>query len=171
MKHDLFVSVLGLDVIGESLGLGELGLMVVVVVSIVLGADVVHLVDAAALGASLNGTLTGKLLSSFVSLLVPSVRGQESRTPSQLTTWESAGKPVQPANCSSPADRTLMGSSIVPSRLESRGRMSKMSTPSIFPRISRRSRPVACSRSVGTVPGSAPGPKRSSSPLTSIIDS
>lgn len=74
MKHDLFVSVLGLDVIGKGLGLGELGLVVVVVVSIVLGADVVHLVDAAALGASLNGTLAGKLLSSFVSLLVPSVR-------------------------------------------------------------------------------------------------
>jgi hypothetical protein len=46
--------------------------------------------------------------------------------------------------------------------------MSKTSTPSIFPRISRRSRPVACSKSVGTVPGAAPGPIRSSSVLISI---
>lgn len=78
---------------------------------------------------------------------------------------------MQPANCSSPADRTMMGFSIVPRREASRGRMSKMSTPSILPRISRRSRPVACSRSVGTEPGAAPGPKRSSSPLTSVVGS
>lgn len=41
----------------------------------------------------------------------------------------------------------------VPFLLASRGLMSKISTPCIFPRISRRSRPVACSRSVGMVPG------------------
>lgn len=46
--------------------------------------------------------------------------------------------------------------------------MSKISTPSIFPRISNRSRPVACSRSVGTVPGLAPGGRRSSSVLISV---
>ena len=45
--------------------------------------------------------------------------------------------------------------------------MPKMSTPSIFPSISSRSRPVACSRSDGTVPGAAPGPIRSDSVLTS----
>ena len=50
---------------------------------------------------------------------------------------------------------------IEPFREESRGRMSKMSTLSILPRISRRSRPVDCSISVGTVPGFAPGPTRS----------
>jgi len=50
-----------------------------------------------------------------------------------------------------------------PLRDASRGLMSKMSTPSILPRISSRSRPVDCSRSVGMVPGSAPGPMRSSS--------
>ena len=61
MCHNLFVSVLGLDVISEGLGLGELGLVVVVMVGVVLGADVLHLVDAAALGASLDGTLAGKL--------------------------------------------------------------------------------------------------------------
>lgn len=46
--------------------------------------------------------------------------------------------------------------------------MSKTSTPCILPRISKRSRPVDWSRSVGTVPGSAPGGRRSSSVLTSV---
>jgi hypothetical protein len=41
----------------------------------------------------------------------------------------------------------------VPFLLASSGLRSKISTPCIFPRISRRSRPVACSRSVGMVPG------------------
>jgi len=45
--------------------------------------------------------------------------------------------------------------------------MSNMSMSSILPRSSKRSIPVACSKSVGTVPGAAPGPKRSSSVLTS----
>jgi hypothetical protein len=54
----LFVSVLGLDVIGEGLGLLKLRRVVVVVV--ILGTDVVHLVDAAALGASLDRALAGK---------------------------------------------------------------------------------------------------------------
>lgn len=63
----------------------------------------------------------------------------------------------------------MMGLSNVPFREASRGRISKMSTPSIFPRISRRSRPVDCSRSVGTEPGAAPGPTRSSSVLMSVL--
>ena len=41
--------------------------------------------------------------------------------------------------------------------------MSKISIPCIFPNISRRSRPVAWSRSVGTVPVAAPGGRRSAS--------
>ena len=45
--------------------------------------------------------------------------------------------------------------------------MSKISTPCIFPRISRRSRPVACSRSVGMVPGLAPSGRRSASEVIS----
>jgi hypothetical protein len=45
--------------------------------------------------------------------------------------------------------------------------MSKMSMPCIFPTSSRRSRPVACSTSVGMVPGFAPGGTRSSSLLIS----
>lgn len=35
-------------------------------------------------------------------------------TVSQMTTWESTGKPVQPAYCSSPNDLTIMGLSSVP---------------------------------------------------------
>lgn len=69
--------------------------------------------------------------------------------------------------CSSPADLTTMGSSSVPLLEESKGLMSKMSTPCILPKISSRSRPVACSRSVGTVPGAAPGGSRSASDLIS----
>lgn len=57
----------------------------------------------------------------------------------------------------------------VPLREASRGFMSKTSTPCIFPRISKRSRPVACSRSVGVVPGAAPGGRRSASDLISAI--
>jgi hypothetical protein len=57
----------------------------------------------------------------------------------------------------------------VPTRLASSGLMSKISMPCIFPKISRRSRPVACSRSVGTVPGFAPGGRRSASVLISVI--
>jgi hypothetical protein len=37
-------------------------------------------------------------------------------TVSQMTLWESAGKPVQPAYCSSPAERTMMGSARVPAQ-------------------------------------------------------
>ena len=54
----------------------------------------------------------------------------------------------------------------IPVRLESSGFMSKTSIPCIFPSSSNRSSPVACSRSVGTVPGAAPGGRRSSIVLT-----
>lgn len=64
------VAVLGLDVVGKRLGLLVLGSVVVAVV-VVLGADIVHLVDAAALGATLNGAFLGELLilSAFISIL------------------------------------------------------------------------------------------------------
>ena len=39
------------------------------------------------------------------------------RTVSQMTLWESAGTPVQPAYCSSPAERTMTGFSRVPARI------------------------------------------------------
>jgi hypothetical protein len=57
-RINLSVAVLGLDIVGKGLGLGDLGRVVVVVV---LGADVVHLVDTAALGAALDGTLAVQL--------------------------------------------------------------------------------------------------------------
>ncbi len=56
----------------------------------------------------------------------------------------------------------------VPTLSDGSGDISKISIPCIFPRISRRSRPVTCSRSVGTVPGSAPGGRRSFSDLISV---
>lgn len=68
----LLVAVLGLDEVGKGLGLGNLlGVVsVAVVVAVVLGSNVVHLVDAAALGASLQRTLLGKLriITSTVSI-------------------------------------------------------------------------------------------------------
>lgn len=64
----LSVAVLGLDEVGESLGL--LDLLGVVVVAVVLGTNVLHLVDATALGASLNGALLGQLqFPNLISLL------------------------------------------------------------------------------------------------------
>lgn len=62
----------------------------------------------------------------------------------------------------------VIETSAVPFRLASNGFMSKTSTPCILPRISNRSSPVDWSRSVGTVPGSAPGGRRSSSDLISV---
>jgi hypothetical protein len=61
MEH-LSVAVFGLDVVGEGLGLLEL--LVVVVMVVILGTDVVHLVDGAALGAALNGAVLGHLCIS-----------------------------------------------------------------------------------------------------------
>ena len=55
----------------------------------------------------------------------------------------------------------------LPFRDASSGFMSKTSTPCILPRISRRSRPVAWSRSVGMVPTAPPDGIRSSSVLIS----
>lgn len=57
----------------------------------------------------------------------------------------------------------------IPVREASSGFMSKISTPFIFPRISRRSRPVACSISVGMDPTEAPGGMRSASLLISVL--
>jgi len=56
----LSVAVLRLDVVGKGLGLLEGRVVVVVVmVVVVLGANVLHLVDAAALGATLDGAVAG----------------------------------------------------------------------------------------------------------------
>ena len=101
---------------------------------------------------------------------------------------------MHPAYCSSPKDLTTIGLSSVPAiphqqltfqdlpsplsncglissvprREASNGFMSKISMPCTFPKISNRSKPVACSRSVGMVPGAAPGPMRSASLLISV---
>lgn len=78
--------------------------------------------------------------------------------------------------CSPSASRSIppsfecLSKDDLPRRLASNGLMSKISIPCIFPRISRRSRPVACSISVGTVPGCAPGGRRSASVLISAYD-
>lgn len=61
---DLPVPVVGLDVVGEGLGLlgGGVAVAVVVVgVGVLLGSDVVQLDDVAALVAALDGALTGDL--------------------------------------------------------------------------------------------------------------
>ena len=52
--------VLGLDEVGEGLGL-LVAVVVVVSVAVVLGTDVLHLVDTTALGAALDRALTGHL--------------------------------------------------------------------------------------------------------------
>lgn len=55
--------VVGLDEVGEVLGLlvAVVVVTVVVVVAVVLGSEVLHLVDVTALGASLDGALAGDL--------------------------------------------------------------------------------------------------------------
>lgn len=63
---DARLPVLGLDVVGK--GLGLLVTVVVVTVVVVLGTNVLHLVDAAALGAPLNRALAGHLdVARYVS--------------------------------------------------------------------------------------------------------
>lgn len=61
------VAVLGLDVVGKGLGLLVLGVVVVVAVVVVLGTNKVHLVDATALGAALNGAVLGELKTRISS--------------------------------------------------------------------------------------------------------
>lgn len=55
--------VVGLDEVGEVLGLlvAVVVVAVTVVVAVVLGTEVLHLVDVATLGASLDGALAGDL--------------------------------------------------------------------------------------------------------------
>ena len=61
-KHAPDLPVLRLDKVGEGLGLlvaVTVAVIVAVAVGVLLGANVLHLIDAAALGASLDGALTG----------------------------------------------------------------------------------------------------------------
>lgn len=63
---ETILPVLGLDIVDPSLGLLP-AVVVVVAVVVVLGTDVVHLVDAAALGAPLHGAVAGHLRKQAVS--------------------------------------------------------------------------------------------------------
>lgn len=101
----LLVAVLGLDEVGKGLGLGNLlGVVAVSVVVVVLGSNVLHLVDAAALGASLHRALLGKLrIYPPLACSIPTFHKRRNQlaapvymcvcslTPSQITVWESAG--------------------------------------------------------------------------------
>lgn len=71
-------------------------------------------------------------------------------------------------NCALAAGASVGGND-APFLSDGNGFMSKISTPCILPRISRRSRPVAWSKSVGIVPTGAPGGRRSSSVLISVV--
>ena len=187
------LSVFGTDEVGHGLGLGlvvvrsvraVVNVVVVVVVVAVLGADVLHLVDGTALGATLDGAVAGggepddnvrvgrvagaaKVLlvaegldgdgvveraCVLLAQLFPRHVGSEPRI-----VPGGALKRVPQTAHAPPGTKTsarLHSTGLyVPFLLASRGLMSKISTPCIFPRISRRSRPVACSRSVGMVPG------------------
>jgi hypothetical protein len=73
------------------------------VVVVVLGSNVLHLVDAAALGASLDRALLGKLrIYPPLACSIHTFRKRRNQlaapcmyvyslTPSQITVWESAG--------------------------------------------------------------------------------
>jgi hypothetical protein len=135
----------------------------VVTVSVVAlcGTNVVHLVDGAALGAALdravarhgqpsNDVRVGRAAGATNVLLVTEranndglLHGACSEHKKSMSWREDGGVMFEVVY-------------YAPVLLASRGFMSKTSMPCIFPRISRRSRPVAWSISVGTVPGWAP---------------
>jgi hypothetical protein len=166
------VEVFRLEEISHVLGLGVLvdGVVVImamaVVVRIVRGADVVHLVGGSALHAARLGLLAGEGDPENAV----GVGGETGAADVLLVASRVDGDGILWGACV-PSDLISLLSHPdyhIPRRLASSGLMSKISTPCIFPRISRRSRPVACSRSVGTVPGCAPGAKRSASDLISV---
>ena len=80
---------------------------------VVLRSHIFYFQDVAAFGAALDGAVAGHLCGGVVSEMV-GVGDWGKQTVSQMVTWESAGYPVQPANCSSPADLTTIGLSSVP---------------------------------------------------------
>jgi hypothetical protein len=139
----------------------------VVAVRVVSRADVVHLVRGSALHAAGLGLLAGKS-DPKNAVRVDRETGAADvllvagRVDNDGVLWSACPSSVPYLSSARKSD--------IPRRLASNGLMSKMSTPCIFPRSSRRSRPVDCSRSVGTVPGCAPGAKRSASVLMSAED-
>jgi hypothetical protein len=139
---------------------------VAVVVSVLCGAYVVHLVGRAALHAARLRLVASKSDPENVVGI-----GRETGAANVLlVTSRVDGDGVLRSACVQLAIRIASACPFpdIPRRLASNGLISKMSIPCIFPRISRRSRPVACSASVGTVPGCAPGGRRSASLLISI---
>lgn len=174
------MEVFWLEEISHVLGLGVLvhGVVVIVAVTVVVrivrGADVVHLVGGSALHAARLRLLTaqsdpedavgvGRETGAADVLLVT------GRVDGDGVLWRACiASDLSLYSCANMI-RISSRSHNIPRRLASNGLMSKISTPCIFPRISRRSRPVDCSRSVGTVPGCAPGAKRSASDLISAM--
>jgi hypothetical protein len=141
--------------------------VVVVTVRVICRANVVHLVGGSALHATRLGLLASKgdpedTVRVDRETGAADVLLVASGVDNNGVFWGAYPSSVP---CSSGAKNYN-----IPRRLASSGLMSKMSTPCIFPRSSRRSRPVDCSRSVGTVPGCAPGAKRSASVLMSVED-
>ena len=80
-------------------------------VGVIGETDVVHLIGASALHAALHGLLAAQLFL-LAHEIVARLLG--IHTVIHLTSWESAGKPVQPTYWLSPAELTTMGSSGVP---------------------------------------------------------
>lgn len=139
-----------------------------VMMAVVYGADILQLVRRAALRAALNGTPAGDgepdgnvgvdgTAGAADVLLVAEALDHDRVVEGTYAVWFSISCP----------DVESCVASCIPLRLASNGRMSKISTPCILPKISNRSRPVACSMSVGMVPGAAPGGRRSASDVTS----
>lgn len=139
---------------------------VIVSMAVILWSNVLHLVHTAALWAALDRALAGSGEPDD-NVRVDGVTGAAE----VLLVAEGLDSDGI-LECSYSAVRRRAVSAevlcLLPLREASNGFMSKTSTPCIFPRISRRSRPVACSRSVGMVPGLAPGGRRSCSLLMSV---
>jgi len=142
--------------------------MVSVVVRVVVGrANIMHLVRRTALHAASHGLFTGK---GDPEHFVRVGRAAGAANVLLVAGGIDHNGVLHGAYCAVSNPTPYPGKqreTNVPTRLESKGLMSKMSMPCIFPRISSRSRPVACSMSVGTVPGCAPGGSKSSIVLTS----
>jgi hypothetical protein len=148
-------------------------MVVVVSVRVIGWANIVHLVG----GSTLHAARLGLLASEGDPENAVGVDGKAGAADVLLVTGRVDDNGVLWGACTAlencPASPTHSSLHFwcdcnVPRRLASNGLMSKMSIPCIFPSTSRRSRPVACSASVGTVPGWAPGGRRSSMLLISV---
>jgi hypothetical protein len=155
LQPNLSIEVLGLEEISHVLRLGVrvLGMVVVIRVGIICGSNVVHLVGRSALHAAGLGLLASKGDPEH-AVRVGRVAGAANvllvagRVDGDGVLWGACARLVLRqliSYCSALMRRIFQARCYVPRRLASNGLMSKMSIPCIFPRISRRSRPVACS--------------------------